>query len=75
VRDILLQRRAADMVFDYVGRKNHAVPSLSRELAKDKIFGQVILQPREASNRLQDSASGGDGRADCEVHTLQHPRD
>src|SRR6202034_2257743 len=72
---ILLQGRAADMVFDHIRRENYAVSSLSRELAQDKIFRQIILQPLEASDRLQHRAAGGNRRAYGEAHAFKHPRD
>ena len=72
---ILPQRRAADVVFDDVRREDHAVPSTSHELSQDKIFGKIVFQSREASNRLQHSAPGRNGRADCEVHAFEQSRD
>src|ERR1700680_1768157 len=63
------------MMLDYERRKNYAVPSFGRELAKNKIFREIVLQPLEASNRLQHSAAGSNGWAHGELHAFQHSRD
>ena len=47
---------------------------LSRELANDEIFGQVIFQPLESANRLQHAAPRSDRGTYREVHAFQQAR-
>ena len=75
VFDVLLQRRASNVMLDHVGRKNHAVSGFGSELAEHEIFRQIVFHAREAADRLQHPAPGCESRANGEVHAFEHARD
>src|SRR5580765_7108240 len=75
MRNVLAQGRFSNVMFNNVAGQNHAMTSLGGKLADYKILRQIVFQPRESADGLQNSSAGNNCGPDSKPHSFQHSRD
>jgi hypothetical protein len=68
VLQISFERLAANTMFDYAGRKNHAVSQSGREVSDYKVFRQIIAQFVESAHGFYNLATRGQRGPKSEIH-------
>jgi hypothetical protein len=62
-------------VLDHVAGQADAETFLGRELAQDEVFGEIVFQPRPATDCCNGALARDDRGTDGELHAFEETRD